>query len=1480
MSIQDKFTLAANISRDLADNATQEISPRDVRQNLLDIIDSVHNLTGGSDLTALNFATPDTRTTRAGAGALSKLHLDGYVSIDNTAYGYSSLGNNYLGSGNTAIGSFSNSCNLYGSNNTSLGYASLGINVHGHKNVAIGAYTLHGNKHGDFNIAIGHGAGHYIGDTEHYKLYIGSHNVSGEAACDLDLYGSGVPLIYGELDTLRMGIGVNSLHNYGSLQVSGAVSPNLSEAYDLGHDTYRWKSLNQKIHFSGDSIGIGTESPSGTLGLVTVQGNILPRHSTIYSIGNEDLKWDGYFNDIVVSGIAKINSYTYNEITSCVYECRTLYLAASGLCEGEPGVCGYMTDEEVEGGGFVLRSSGTNYRRDYEFTYKAPNSSLDCLESDTSYSRSSWNSNISLHIASGRHLMTDRVIGHNESLSLIMTSGCAGLFIESLQTLPEANRFTFGMDSVKNSLEGITDPLPKLTDVNFLSSGHKDLVSTLHTAGSGFLVGHKYLSRANLRRSVGFTVVYTDAIDNQSKLVGAVYSPDGTSTNYRHWSGGAVEGEDPNLAILATQREDRYSITSHPGSGTGGPPPNNYYALTVMKDPTITIVSGQNTLNYNRWQANPDAGLFGVSNHTNVKLPQTIVNVQATGDFAIRATAPDGYTPKMELLSGPNDVNNWISSGTATDAVRDGASFGGLVMEYLPSGGYRNYWSSGNPTAPASVRLHRRRHAIIGLVTGDNIGGSTDLSYDGINDTGYNGYDAITNTSATRWPQPDYRYRSYISFSESGVGVNNREPHAPLTVDGDVNKDTSARGGVVALLVQESGTAPRLSRDCGKYSYGDIVASGFSIAEQHSIGQASTLWYCDASGNDFELINNPLNPKNTTAFAANASGNTFLGYGAPQSRDWMTNGHQEHNSAFGFEALTWSQYTKFSTAVGSKALVNVGSGTPTTGSGNVGVGYNAGANMTSAINSIAIGANAQAHNYSNSITIGPNITSGNVYATHDYSLLIGGSDNTIMLYGKMGPNDSDKELTIPKSKFTVSSATEGDKLTIKHDQNAFGTDKAATVFNKIDTVSDYPDGGVVFTFTGANSTENTVMSMRHTVAPMSDGNSFVVASPVRPVVGVSGDLNVLGSIHFADGTSLATTSGDIVNPGIGLSSSLVSGITTFNANVEELASAESQIPVSDTDSYLYISTSGNVGKINISALAGYVEASGAARVLANQNHVFSNTTSIDPNINSYAHLIGYKAGNGIIECNNSTFFGPEAGSYSSSSPVSGSYSSVFLGHRAGYDAISADNSVFIGPNAGNDAEDSRMSVFIGNSAGRDAKADYSIAIGDNALESVSGSYNLEIINKQSQKLITGTDSYKFNIGRTIAGNLLSQRVSVGDPTVNPSAVMMVSHNSIIHATSSKIQEWHSDGEMSASVNKFGAFDNVLEGVLTQDLWAPAAPHLPTSGMATVYNNNWTSGINVWVTNRDSSLSGYNGAYMMVVKMNLSEYRPIWLGCQG
>ena len=60
------------------------------------------------------------------------------------------------------------------------------------------------------------------------------------------------------------------------------------------------------------------------------------------------------------------------------------------------------------------------------------------------------------------------------------------------------------------------------------------------------------------------------------------------------------------------------------------------------------------------------------------------------------------------------------------------------------------------------------------------------------------------------------------------------------------------------------------------------------------------------------------------------------------------------------------------------------------------------------------------------------------------------------------------------------------------------------------------------------------------------------------------------------------------NPGVGLSLSVVSGINTFDTNIEELANAETQHPISDMNSYMYISTNGSVGKINISSLAGYI----------------------------------------------------------------------------------------------------------------------------------------------------------------------------------------------------------------------------------------------------------------------------------------------------
>jgi hypothetical protein len=96
--ILDKQSLVQKISLELADNSNQEISPRDVRGNLIDVIDSVHLFTADQDLNAKNFATPDTRTTRAGDQALGKLKLAGYSSQDNSAFGYFALNGNYNGS--------------------------------------------------------------------------------------------------------------------------------------------------------------------------------------------------------------------------------------------------------------------------------------------------------------------------------------------------------------------------------------------------------------------------------------------------------------------------------------------------------------------------------------------------------------------------------------------------------------------------------------------------------------------------------------------------------------------------------------------------------------------------------------------------------------------------------------------------------------------------------------------------------------------------------------------------------------------------------------------------------------------------------------------------------------------------------------------------------------------------------------------------------------------------------------------------------------------------------------------------------------------------------------------------------------------------------------------------------------------------------------------------------------------------------------
>ena len=247
MPILPKQTIVSNINSEILDNSRMLISPYDVRHNLIDMIDSTHLFLNGKEISTANFSTPDTRTTIGGKEALSKLYIPQYTSVDNSAFGYRALHNNYIGGENTAIGSYSETCNVYGSGNTAVGYKSLAGNTFGHNNTVLGVNALQSNRYGDNNIAIGAGAGYFhgsgIGEKYSHRFYLGINNVTSTSDCpDITEGGGAVPLMYGELDNIKLGIGTKRLHTSSTLEVSGAVSPSLSGTYDLGEQDFGWKT--------------------------------------------------------------------------------------------------------------------------------------------------------------------------------------------------------------------------------------------------------------------------------------------------------------------------------------------------------------------------------------------------------------------------------------------------------------------------------------------------------------------------------------------------------------------------------------------------------------------------------------------------------------------------------------------------------------------------------------------------------------------------------------------------------------------------------------------------------------------------------------------------------------------------------------------------------------------------------------------------------------------------------------------------------------------------------------------------------------------------------------------------------------------------------------------------------------------------------------------------------------------------------------
>lgn len=656
--IINKSTLINNIKRDIPDNTVGAISPRDVRQNLIDIVDSIHLLTAQHSLFSKNLYTIPDRTTVVGIENFIHLQVSGAVTEDNTAVGYQALNANYKGSSNTAIGSFAISCNINGEANIGVGFHSLAGNINGAGNLGIGNYTLNGNKEGNFNIAIGHGAGYYAERDTDYQFFLGIHPVDKDYICDNPTGEGLVPLLKGNLkpDELSLGIGVRNLNPGSMLQIAGNVNPHNARVHNLGSNNYHWNTLylsNGIEFFNGPSIlllndtfrfnrpivctnGLTAQSIS-LAGFANIGGNVSISQSlnvdgdaTIdenFTLGKNFLIAQNNQFNFCASAKRFSNSYFNNlfakYIQSDVFEAqrqvhfanKTLRLGSNSsiysLDGGGAGglfdffdpadsiaVTPYLSDNQLIDAGLTINSTTQN--RQYQFTFQ-PFGSLTYIKPATnSYANNCWYTNISLAVDPDCFINTNSIYGLNtlniKTFNPSHEHQC-GLSINNNHTI------TIGKDYLSGfATSGIINFVPKHDEIDRFDI---NIMSKLNNVN----LFTRYRADAATYANYGFDIGYI----SDSTL------PEPSFFNEQL-------GQNPKRFVIRSFNGDDYSNR----------------CLTFM-------------------QGNTD-GVFGISNfsYADNMLPDTIFNVRSTGNAVARITAETmgDAISSLELLVNENCLDN------------------------------------------------------------------------------------------------------------------------------------------------------------------------------------------------------------------------------------------------------------------------------------------------------------------------------------------------------------------------------------------------------------------------------------------------------------------------------------------------------------------------------------------------------------------------------------------------------------------------------------------------------------------------------------------------------------------------------------------------------------------------------------------------------------------------------------------------------
>jgi hypothetical protein len=168
--------------------------------------------TSGNNNTAFGYASLFSNTTGGGNTAVGdnamRLNTGG---VNNTALGLSVLYSNTSGNSNTGAGAGALYSNTNGASNIAYGGSALYFNTGGNNNNAFGGFALYNNATGNNNVAIGGSAGY--NSTGSGNVFIGNqagYNANSSNQLWIANTNIGVPLMFGDFSTARIGLGTTS----------------------------------------------------------------------------------------------------------------------------------------------------------------------------------------------------------------------------------------------------------------------------------------------------------------------------------------------------------------------------------------------------------------------------------------------------------------------------------------------------------------------------------------------------------------------------------------------------------------------------------------------------------------------------------------------------------------------------------------------------------------------------------------------------------------------------------------------------------------------------------------------------------------------------------------------------------------------------------------------------------------------------------------------------------------------------------------------------------------------------------------------------------------------------------------------------------------------------------------------------------------------------------------------------------------------